>query len=127
MAGKNAGGSDLGNLNSTLNVLKTGNPDFVFLHLDEPDVVGHNKCFGSSYDASIQLADSRLGQLLDEVEKREAKGENWLVMVTTDHGRTPGSGCHHGNQSTEEKNHLHRRQQNPECRTLPSGKQPAQQ
>lgn len=101
--GKNAGGSDTTNLNHALGALKNNNPDFVFLHLDEPDVVGHSKCFGNDYDSSIQLADSRLGQLLDEVERREAGGENWLVMVTTDHGRTPGSGCHHGNQTREEK------------------------
>ena len=103
MTGHNAGGTDATNFSYAMTAMDKSQTDFVFLHLDEPDVVGHNKCFGSNYDESIKLADTRVGQLLDKVEARQAKGENWLVLVTTDHGRTPGTGCHHGNQTEEEK------------------------
>ncbi|PCK31376.1 alkaline phosphatase family protein [Pseudoalteromonas piscicida] len=100
---RSEGGSDDDNLNKALTTLNTGSPDFVFLHLDEPDAVGHSLCFGSAYNRAVEDADKRLGKLLDAVETREQNGENWLVMVTTDHGRTPIVGCHHGEQTEPEK------------------------
>ncbi|RZG00590.1 hypothetical protein EXT48_18355 [Pseudoalteromonas sp. CO348] len=100
---RSEGGSDDDNLNKALATLNNGSPDFVFLHLDEPDAVGHSLCFGSAYNKSVEDADKRLGKLLDAVEAREQNGENWLVMVTTDHGRTPVVGCHHGEQTEPEK------------------------
>ncbi|WP_371257879.1 alkaline phosphatase family protein [Pseudoalteromonas sp. '520P1 No. 423'] len=98
-----AGGTDETNFNLALDTLKNNDPDFIFLHLDEPDVIAHSQCFGSAYNDSIQKADSKLNVLLDEIQKRQSNGENWLVLVTTDHGRTPISGCHHGNQTCQEK------------------------
>ncbi|GAA5646648.1 hemopexin repeat-containing protein [Vibrio proteolyticus] len=98
-----SGGTDDSNLQQTLTTLSSQDPDFIFLHLDEPDEVGHSQCFGSAYNASIKAADQRLGQLLDAVEQREQQGEDWLVLVTTDHGRTPVTGCGHGNQTSQEK------------------------
>lgn len=77
--------------------------DFTFIHLDNPDHVGHSSGFGSSYDNSILLADQQLGQLLDAVETlRSATGDDWLVLVTTDHGRD-SSGYNHGEQTFSEK------------------------
>ncbi|WP_222937596.1 alkaline phosphatase family protein [Spartinivicinus ruber] len=97
------GGSDDDNLNRTLQVLKHESPDFIFLHLDEPDAAGHSHGHGQAYDDSILRSDRRLGLLLDEVENRELQlGENWLVLVTTDHGRDAwGKG--HGSQTQKEK------------------------
>ncbi|WP_020405382.1 alkaline phosphatase family protein [Hahella ganghwensis] len=78
--------------------------DFVFLHLDDPDHAGHSSCFGSAYDQSVYDSDRRLGQLLDQVESlQRLTSDDWLVLVTTDHGRTPVIGCHHGNQTEPEK------------------------
>lgn len=100
---RSEGGSDDDNLNKALATLNNDSADFVFLHLDEPDAVGHALCFGSAYNKAVEDADKRLGKLLDAVEAKERKGENWLVMVTTDHGRTPIVGCHHGEQTEPEK------------------------
>ena len=79
-----------------------GNVDFLFLHLDDPDHAGHSYCFGSEYDKSITQSDARLGQLLDAVEARNSTEENWLVLITTDHGRDT-LGCGHGAQTSNEK------------------------
>ncbi|MDW7549158.1 alkaline phosphatase family protein [Pseudoalteromonas sp. McH1-7] len=103
MKQRSEGGSDDDNLNKALATLNNDSADFVFLHLDEPDAVGHALCFGSAYNKAVEDADKRLGKLLDAVEAKERKGENWLVMVTTDHGRTPIVGCHHGEQTEPEK------------------------
>lgn len=82
--------------------INSGAADFLFLHLDDPDHAGHSYCFGSAYDNSITDSDARLGQLLDAVDTRNAQGENWLVLVTTDHGRDT-LGCGHGTQTSNEK------------------------
>lgn len=75
------------------------NYDLVFLHLDDPDHWGHERCFGSKYDESLRIADQQLGQLLDAVDQSES---NWLVLMTTDHGRDI-LGCGHGAQTENEK------------------------
>jgi hypothetical protein len=80
-----------------------GGGDFTFVHLDGPDHAGHSYGFGSSYDASILTADQQLGQLLNAVDQlTQTTGDDWLVLVTTDHGRE-SSGFNHGSQTYSEK------------------------
>lgn len=97
------GGSDESNALKAMEVLQSGDPDFIFVHLDEPDGAGHSKGWGSEYDKSITDSDDRIGRMLDLVEAREAQGEDWLVIVSTDHGRVASSGKGHGGQSDSEK------------------------
>ncbi|GAA3930985.1 hemopexin repeat-containing protein [Litoribacillus peritrichatus] len=87
-----------------LDTITTTSAEFVFLHLDDIDHMGHSSCFGGAYDDAIEVVDRQLGSLLDQVEQLEQQtGDDWLVLVTTDHGRTPIVGCGHGNQTLEEK------------------------
>jgi hypothetical protein len=74
--------------------------DLVFLHLDDPDHAGHSTGFGPAYNESIKKTDAFLGQLLNTVNQSH---HDWLVLITTDHGRQPITGYNHGNQSKEEK------------------------
>lgn len=77
--------------------------DFIFAHLDDPDGVGHSKGFGTHYNQSILTADQQLGQILDAIEASEANSStDWLVLLTTDHGRE-ASGYNHGDQTLGEK------------------------
>lgn len=100
-----SGLSDENVTSRVVEVLNTTPADFTFLQLSDPDNVGHAKCFGSEYDQALRNADRRLGRLLDAVAKRERErpDEDWLVLVSTDHGRTPPRGCGHGGQTEEEK------------------------
>lgn len=75
--------------------------DLVFVHLDEPDGAGHSSGFGSNYNGALARSDGRLGRILDAAEAQTE--DNWLVLVTTDHGRQPITGYHHGGQSLSEK------------------------
>lgn len=105
VAGINLVASDLSDdemLGKAIAFMNSGG-DFTFIHLGEPDHVGHASGFGSSYDNSILVADQQLGQLLNTVETlRAASGDDWLVLVTTDHGRD-SSGYNHGSQTFSEK------------------------
>ncbi len=57
--------------------------------LDEVDGTGHAKGFdlGEAYLRAIEEADARAGKILSAIALRAAKhNENWLVILTSDHG-----------------------------------------
>lgn len=79
-------------------------PDLSWVYLQYTDDMGHR--FGDSekfYDA-VRIADKQVGKVWDAIRMRETEfGEDWLIVVTTDHGRDSTSGKHHGGQSPREK------------------------
>ncbi|MEL5960628.1 alkaline phosphatase family protein [Streptomyces sp. CLV115] len=97
-----AGGDDEGTTAKAADYLAHGNPDSTFVHLDEVDGAGHGT--GSASDAylkALNTADGQIGRLLDAVASRPAYAkEDWLVVVTADHGHTP-TGGHGGNTPLE--------------------------
>jgi hypothetical protein len=87
-------GSDLEVENKVVDVLTNDNPDVVFVHFDDVDHAGH-------YVASIETVDARIGSALTALYNRpNYASENWLVMVSTDHG---GNASGHGGASIEER------------------------
>ncbi len=99
------------NLDSDLEVasqaaayLTNNDPDIFFLHFDEVDLVGHNSGFSptnSAYVEVIEDVDTHLGTVLNALEGRpNYEEEDWLILVTTDHG---GIGFSHGGNSQEEQ------------------------
>ncbi|BBH44523.1 alkaline phosphatase family protein [Pseudomonas sp. KU43P] len=88
----------------TLEILDRQSADFTFIQLDEPDQVGHSSGFGERYQFALRETDNRIGRLLDKIEVRvkEHPQEDWLVIVSTDHGRDFwGKG--HGGVTEQEK------------------------
>lgn len=85
--------------------LRFGDFDLVFAHLDEPDNTGHAVGFGPAYQAAIQIVDGQVGQVLAALQQRQRThpDEDWLVMITPDHGRAMPDGHSHGNQTLSEK------------------------
>jgi predicted AlkP superfamily pyrophosphatase or phosphodiesterase len=79
-------------------------PHVVFVHLDEVDHQGHVMGYGPDvpgYVDAIETLDAQIGQMLDAVVARSTyASENWLIVVTTDHG---GIGRGHAGQSQEER------------------------
>ncbi|WP_299252297.1 alkaline phosphatase family protein [uncultured Aquimarina sp.] len=79
-------------------------PDLSWIYLEHSDDMGH--IFGESptYFNAVSYEDSLIGLIWDSVKLREQEtGEDWLIIVTTDHGRIPGDGKHHGQQSHRER------------------------
>lgn len=78
-------------------LLLRGNPDALFLHFDSPDYAGHKygfSRFSPPYRRAIERADAQVGKILEALRARPGYfGEDWLILVTTDHG---GSWRHHG-------------------------------
>ena len=97
------GGGDEYSTDLAINQIKKYASDFIFIHLDDIDIVGHSKGFGIEYNKSIIKVDNLLGELLSAVNEREKeKKEEWLVILVTDHGRD-NKGEGHGNQTISEK------------------------
>lgn len=84
-------------------ILKEG-PDLSWVYLEYTDDMGHQ--FGDSpqfYEA-IKVADQQIGRIWEAIRQREKKfDEDWLLVITTDHGRDANTGKNHGGQSDRER------------------------
>src|SRR5262249_45355626 len=99
-----SGLSDAGVIERGVELITNEAPDFTFLHLDDPDGVGHSVGFGTAYNDELKLAASQIDQIMAAVTERQAANpdEEWLVIVSTDHGRD-AQGFGHGGQSVGER------------------------
>lgn len=88
--------------NKTIETILTKDIDAIFVHLDDVDHAGH--AFGyhpenEKYISAIENSDKRVGKIVSSLKKRiNYKNENWLIIISTDHG---GSGTSHGQDIAE--------------------------
>ncbi|RQO29882.1 hypothetical protein DBR32_15005 [Taibaiella sp. KBW10] len=84
--------------------LSDPNLDVLFIHYDETDATGHSSGFNpnnAQYMNAIQDVDQQIGEVLAKLYQRPTYNqEDWLIMLTTDHG---GIGTTHGGQSNTER------------------------
>lgn len=79
-------------------------PDLSWVYLEFTDDIGH--MFGDSpeMENAVQQADIQIGRIWDALTYRmQAHKEDWMIVVTTDHGRTAKNGKDHGGQSDRER------------------------
>ncbi len=83
--------------------LGSGDPDAMFVYLGNPDETSHHfESIGEEYRGAIALSDEHVGRLLAAVRARPTYAqEDWLILMSTDHGRTPEGG--HGGDTPEER------------------------
>lgn len=83
--------------------VRSGNPDAVFVQLDNIDHAGHDSGAASqAYLDAIHGADAQVGQIVAAIKSRATYGdEDWLIMITADHGHTDAGG--HGGSSWPER------------------------
>ena len=85
-------------------ILKTQAPDLSWVYLEFTDDMGHR--FGKSpqLTSAIELADEQVGRIWEAIQLREKNfGEEWLIWITTDHGRKAPDFKDHGGQSDSER------------------------
>ncbi|GAA5038854.1 hypothetical protein GCM10011506_37210 [Marivirga lumbricoides] len=90
--------------NEATRYIKEESPDLSWVYLEFSDDIGHK--FGDSHqlDEAIAFEDKLIGQIAEAVKYRESIfHEDWLLLITTDHGRTAFDGKHHGGQSDRER------------------------
>lgn len=79
-------------------------PDLTWVYLQHTDDVAHaNGTASAAFEAAVRDTDARVGRIWGAVQERAARGEEWLFVVTTDHGRDPVTGKGHGGQSERER------------------------
>ncbi len=78
-------------------------PDLSWVYLEYTDDVGHARGDSEAFYESVRLADKQVGQIWQAIEKRQKQGEEWMLVVTTDHGRDARNGRSHGRQSNRER------------------------
>jgi len=84
--------------------IRTDAPDLSWVYLEYTDDMGHR--YGDSreqQDALFKL-DNQVKKIWEAIQYRQKKfREEWLIIITTDHGRDAKSGKHHGGQSDRER------------------------
>lgn len=84
--------------------IKTEGPDLAWVYLQYTDDVAHLWGDGDKLDNAVRGMDELVGQIWGAVQaRRRATTEDWMMLVTTDHGRDAESGRSHGGQSERER------------------------
>lgn len=84
--------------------IKDSAPDLSWVYLEYTDDMGHRHGDSEIYYDAVKDADKMMGQLFDAIEYRQKNHkEDWLLIITTDHGRDAKTGHNHGGQSDREK------------------------
>ncbi|NIJ55367.1 alkaline phosphatase family protein [Dyadobacter arcticus] len=91
-------------VNEATSYIHDNSPDMSWVYLEFTDDMGHRYGDSEQFHKSIQTMDDQMGRLWKSVQYREKTfNEDWLVVVTTDHGRDSKTGKGHGGQSDRER------------------------
>lgn len=89
---------------STAACIKNFAPDLSWVYLEYTDDMGHAHGDGPQYYRAIELMDKKIGRIWDAIQDRRRRfREDWLIVITTDHGRDSATGHNHGGQSARER------------------------
>ncbi|XP_037044151.1 uncharacterized protein LOC119080050 [Bradysia coprophila] len=91
-------------VNETATSIANDAPDLSWVYLQYTDDMGHMYGDSTEFYQSVADADLLIEQIVESVDHRiENWNEDWLVIITTDHGRSPETGYGHGGQSERER------------------------
>lgn len=84
--------------------IRTKAPDLSWVYLEYTDDMGHKYGDSEQFHKAIQMMDVQMGKLYQAIQLREKNfNEDWLMVITTDHGRDAKTGKGHGGQSDRER------------------------
>ena len=79
-------------------------PDLSWVYLEYTDDMGHMHGDSKEFYNAVELMDKQMSLLWLAIEhRRKNYNEDWLIVITTDHGRDSATGKHHGGQSDRER------------------------
>ena len=91
-------------VNDAANSIKKDAPDLSWVYLEFTDDMGHRHGDSPQFDDAIKKMDNQLGRIYDAINYRKKNfKEDWLLIVTTDHGRTETDGKGHGYQTPRQR------------------------
>lgn len=84
-------------------VIKREAPDLSWIYLEYTDEMGHRHGNSGQLDDAVIKMDKQINRIWQAIRYREKNfNEEWLIYITTDHGRE-NSGYHHGGQTERER------------------------
>ena len=92
-------------VNSASATIKDKAPDLSWVYLEYTDDMGHGYGDSPQYYDAIEKMDNQVGRIWDAIQYREKHfNEDWIIFITTDHGRDEQTGKNHGGQSARQRN-----------------------
>jgi hypothetical protein len=83
--------------------IKRKAPDLTWVYLEYTDEMGHRHGNSHQLDTAVMMMDRQIQRLWQAIQYRQRNfKEDWVIYITTDHGREE-SGYHHGGQSPRER------------------------
>jgi len=80
--------------------IRNQGPDLSWVYLEYTDDMGHRYGDSPQFYEAVKMMDAQIGKILDAIAWRRQKyKEHWLLLLTTDHGRSEKDGKGHGGQS----------------------------
>nr|GFC78095.1 hypothetical protein [Tanacetum cinerariifolium] len=84
--------------------LRQNAPDLSWVYLEYTDDMGHRFGDSEQQQRALGYVDEQVGKLWAAIHERtQQHAEDWLLVLTTDHGRDATTGRNHGGQSTRER------------------------
>jgi predicted AlkP superfamily pyrophosphatase or phosphodiesterase len=91
-------------VDDAVKTIKKDAPDLSWIYLEYTDDMGHMYGDSPQFETAIKKLDVQLGKVYDAIALREKNNnEEWLLVITTDHGRDEKTGKNHGGQSDRQR------------------------
>lgn len=85
--------------------LKSKSPDLSWIYLEYTDDMGHMYGDSRQFYEAVGMMDQQVGKIWKTIKYRENHfNEDWLIFITTDHGRDEQTGKGHGGQTDRQRN-----------------------
>ena len=79
-------------------------PDLSWVYLQYTDDMGHRYGDSPQFYSAVEKMDAQVGKIWDAISYRQKNyKEDWLLIITTDHGRSEKDGRGHGGQSDRQR------------------------
>lgn len=79
-------------------------PDLSWVYLEYTDDMGHMYGDSDKFYKAVQQMDAQIGKIAQAVSYRQKNhNEEWLIFITTDHGRDEQTGKSHGGQTQRQR------------------------
>ena len=91
-------------INEAVACLSKQAPDLSWVYLEYTDDIGHKYGDSPQMVTAVEKMDAQIGRLSRAIQQRQQQfAEDWLLFITTDHGRDAKTGLNHGGQSDRER------------------------
>ncbi len=91
-------------VDSAASTIRLHAPDLSWVYLEYTDDMGHMYGDSDEFYRAVRLMDKQIGRLWQAIQHRQTNfNEDWIIYITTDHGRTANNGKGHGAQSDRER------------------------